>query len=386
MKNKLQVGTPAEEKMNLRNYGIDLLRIISMVMVCNLHILRNGGVLYNVVPFSINYNVAWFLEVICYCAVDCYGLISGYCLINNSNSQALLDFKYSRIFKLWAQVFFYCLLFTFIFLLIPSLNIFLTEDLKRVDFSYLKTYSNMIRHIFPILGNCYWYFSAYFGLFFLIPFLRIFLNHLSYKEYTQLVFVIFFFVLLEMLPGSDLLNFENGYSFVWLVLLFILGGYFKLYGENIQIKNKILMICFLCSTGLVLLSILITHKVWFVNYVSPFIILNAICLLVIFSRLKISEKLGRIITCLGGLSFGVYLIHVNPLIWNIYTDKFKFLATGNPIVLVFSALCISVAMYIVCSGVDALRSLIFKILRIDLLTKKLCRIEDRIKIRFYNYE
>ena len=67
-----------KDKQNGRNYGIDLLRIISMVMIQILHILGNGGILNASIGAPVRNNVAWFLEIASYCAVNCYALISGY--------------------------------------------------------------------------------------------------------------------------------------------------------------------------------------------------------------------------------------------------------------------------------------------------------------------
>ena len=66
------------ETRKQRNYGIDLLRMIAMLMVVILHILGKGGVLQAAPPLSIRYETAWLLETAAYCAVDCYALISGY--------------------------------------------------------------------------------------------------------------------------------------------------------------------------------------------------------------------------------------------------------------------------------------------------------------------
>jgi hypothetical protein len=49
-----------------------------MLMVVVLHILGQGGVLKTARPLSVEYEIAWFLEILCYCAVNCYALISGY--------------------------------------------------------------------------------------------------------------------------------------------------------------------------------------------------------------------------------------------------------------------------------------------------------------------
>ena len=63
---------------NKRNYGIDLLRIILMYMVCMLHTLGQGGVLDACQIGTIEYKTYWFLEIFSYCAVDGFGIISGY--------------------------------------------------------------------------------------------------------------------------------------------------------------------------------------------------------------------------------------------------------------------------------------------------------------------
>ena len=47
------------ETRKQRNYGIDLLRMIAMLMVVILHILGKGGVLQAAPPLSIRYETAW---------------------------------------------------------------------------------------------------------------------------------------------------------------------------------------------------------------------------------------------------------------------------------------------------------------------------------------
>ena len=65
-----------------RNYGIDLLRMILMLMVVILHVLGHGGVLDATTPLSAKYCVSWLIESFAYCAVNCYALISGYVYFN----------------------------------------------------------------------------------------------------------------------------------------------------------------------------------------------------------------------------------------------------------------------------------------------------------------
>ena len=88
-----------------RNYGIDFLRCFSMFMVVMLHILGHGGILNNATSGSLNYGVAWLLETMAYCAVNCYALISGFV-----GTKA--KYRYTNIVMLWLQVVFYTIIIT----------------------------------------------------------------------------------------------------------------------------------------------------------------------------------------------------------------------------------------------------------------------------------
>ena len=65
-------------KNKYRKSGIELLRILSMCMVVILHTLVQGGILRNSSLFSMEYELGWLMEISCFCAVNCYALITGY--------------------------------------------------------------------------------------------------------------------------------------------------------------------------------------------------------------------------------------------------------------------------------------------------------------------
>ena len=92
----------------MRNYRIDLYRIVLTFMICVLHTLKQGGLLYSCVRGTSYYALFWLLEVACYCAVDGYALISGY----NAKKKEL---NYSKLIQMWFQVVFYSFVLTLIF-------------------------------------------------------------------------------------------------------------------------------------------------------------------------------------------------------------------------------------------------------------------------------
>ena len=75
------------ESKKERNYGVDLLRIFSMLMVVTLHVLGKGDLLYNknLEIFSQKYNLLWILEIASFGAVNLYALISGYVSIKSKH-------------------------------------------------------------------------------------------------------------------------------------------------------------------------------------------------------------------------------------------------------------------------------------------------------------
>ena len=96
--------------MKERNYGIDLLRIVSMLMVVINHILRFGGV-YSDNLAGIGRLLIVGMDVLCLCAVNCFALISGYVGVRPKH-------KFSNIISLWLLVLFYGIVFLSVFALV----------------------------------------------------------------------------------------------------------------------------------------------------------------------------------------------------------------------------------------------------------------------------
>lgn len=335
-----------------RNYGIDLLRIVSMYMVIILHILKHGGILGNLPVLSIRYEVAWFLEIACYGAVNCYALISGYVGLNAQH-------KYTAIVKLWLQVFFYTILLTLgIWILRPELVG--KEQIKQA--------------LLPVVGNNYWYFTAYFPLFFVMPMLNHIVHTMSQKQVkTVLIQVLILFSILPTVFRKDIFVMNRGYCFLWLAYLYVLGAYIKKYALLEKFSKRMLLGCYL---GMILLTWVTKYLIeyfqisqsaevvdgnWFVEYTSPTIIIGSVALLLLFAKLKMNRGVG-LIRFFSPLSFGVYLIHVHPLVWR-HVMKLRFVSYTEfgTVKMVFCIVFTAVALYIVCSLADWCRYFLFKL-------------------------
>ena len=331
--------------MKQRNSGIDLLRMVSMAMVCMLHVLGQGGILAATAPGSTQKQLAWLLEVGAYGAVNCYGLISGYVGVD-------ANYKYGNILKLWLQTFFYSMGITLVFWLCQP---------ELIDTQKL------LSGALPVLKKQYWYFTSYFCLFFFIPYLNKLLHILDRQQMVALVStIVVLFCCFPLVFGTDLFHTASGYSALWLMLLYLLGGCLKRL-EPVRLTK---WHCFLIYA----LGVLLTW--WFrgnwVRYTAPTVLLGSMALVVLFAQISIHKLGQKVIALFSPLAFGVYLIHVHPVVWeNLMKERFAFLA-AYPIWKMFGGVVLAVsAIYLICMAMDALRLFLFRLLHINSLCKQL---------------
>jgi surface polysaccharide O-acyltransferase-like enzyme len=345
-----------------RNYGIDLLRIVSMLMIVVLHLMGHGNILKSTVVLSRQYEVAWFLETASYCAVNCYAIISGYVGIKSK-------FKYSNIIYLWLQVAFYSVL-------ISSITYITLQNIRK---------SEIIDAFFPVSNNIYWYFTAYFCIYFFTPLFNKGVNALSERQLKAIGVAIFIlFCIVPIFAEKDVFLFNGGYSPIWLIMLYVFGGILSKCNILSKLKPWALMLLYLLMVVITWAERFVcdyynTHfsqaeplKINLTSYLSPTIFLAAVFLCLGFSKLKISKTSSKIIKILAPASFGVYLIHDNPYVRNLVVKKIasNFLKLGA-LELGVAVVTTVIVIYLVCSVIDILREKIFKILKIKKILQTL---------------
>ncbi len=344
----------AQEQSVTRNHGIDLLRIVSMLMVVILHILGCGGILKATAPLSTNYNIAWFLEISAYCAVNCYALISGYVGIKSKH-------RYSNLITLWLQVAFYSIIISLIFY-------FVRPDLVSIK--------DILKAFLPATTNQYWYFTAYFAMWFFIPVLN---NAVEHTPKLQLFacLLISAVIILPISLFSDAFQLNGGYGILWLSYLYLLGAFISKYKLLKKISSLISFLVYLLSIVLTFVSKLALVYMrgsageTLVNYISPTILLAALGLLGLFVNLSIPKKLIKVVAFVSPLAFSVYLIHTQPLVFShIFRDAFAFLASSNPILLIVSVLGFALSIFSACALIDYIRLSLFKLLKLKQLFSK----------------
>lgn len=344
-----------------RNMGIELFRIVSMLMIIVLHINLNGGLIGNFKEVNAGYATVWFGESLCFACVDCYALISGYVMYNHKATAG-------KLLKVWMQVFSICAGTALIFLILKRPNI----PVEKIMDGFR-----------PLTKTQYWYFVAYFGMFVLVPALNAAvagMDRLTHKKVCFLIFI--FFTILPICIKNDLFRTSNGSSCFWLCLLYIVGAYFGKYGVDRKKYPPLLCGILGCLSGIILTVIVVVYSYrvgvktgsvsgqfdW-LFYTSPFVVFEAIMLLMCFSQLSFKSQAAKnIIKWLAASSFSVYLIHVQPVIFDyIFRGKFKFLHDYHFAVMALLVVLCAIAVYIVCVLIDNVRLLVFKLCRINKL-------------------
>ena len=341
-----------------RNYGIDLLRIVSMLLVVVLHTEGHGGILEAAQYHTVYW--AYLPEAFAYCAVNCYGLISGYVGV-------AARWRPANLIALWLQVAFYSVGLTALCgILLPG-TVGLTDLLHAampVTYQYVD----------------YWYFTAYFGLFFLIPLLNHLVRTMPRQQLRRILFLlVVVFSVFPTLTRHDRFSLDNGYTVWWLAILYLLGGYIRQYNALAWLRGRRALAVYagfsLLSYALQMGRDILTRRVslyaWigerffgaqisWLNYLSPTVLLAAVGLLLFFRGLSLSHGVTQLVCRISPLAFGVYLIHNHPLISDLLMeDRFAFYALLPGPVLVLAVLLTALGIYLICTLLDGLRATLF---------------------------
>jgi len=209
---------------------------------------------------------------------------------------------------------------------------------------------------------------------------------------------VFLYSIFCLISPEDIFNLASGYSLIWLTLLYLIGGYIRKYSLFDNWTTKRLIIGFLgtligtlmikISTEFLTIKFLgeIKGNLFLIRYNSITILFEGIFLLLLALRLKFN-KTKKVINFIAPLSFSVYLIHTNPLIWNyLMKNRFVDFISYSPIDLLLNILIASFVIYIISIMIDYIRIKIFKALKIDNLSVKITEKLKILKNKIVKYE
>ena len=255
------------DKSKQRLYGIDIARLTAMFMVVVLHNLGRGGVLDWTID-SIRDYVYLALENYAIVAVNVFALISSYL-------SAGKPLRAHSIFSVWSTACFWSVA--------TALTGFALGQINKND---------LIGSPFPVSTGEYWYLNSYLLLQLLAPILNCAVESLSAPHLGV--------VSGSLLAASTLFQstgLNNGYSTMWLAVLWLTGAAIKLNKSTIdeRLKSKQLALAYLLLPLIVLvyewndvhLAQLDPYR-W-LSYSNPYVAVSSICLFILTTRVNVKS-------------------------------------------------------------------------------------------------
>lgn len=340
-----------------------------MAMIVSMHFMQKGGILT-----SLSYDTsaancaAWLIESFCIVAANCYVLIAGYFLVDT-------EWKCKKLLTLVSQILFYSLLIPIVCLLLGIGDV------------HAWTVYDWIIAVLPLQMEHYWFATAYVLMFLLSPVLAAGVKQLSKKqlEITIGLLLVYFCVFKSISP--ILLSTDHyGYDYPWFICLFLIAAYIKLYGngENglqfgklgkirLFASGKKSLICYVVTAVLIFVFSVVLGIInarigkfdYYMNMVYSYNhILTLFASLSLFFAFKHWQPkecgLVRFLCKLAPYTFGVYLIHENIVIRNLWPHWFGVERVKGSLLFVAYMMVVICVVFAVCMTVDWVRSLVFK--------------------------
>ena len=362
------------EKTSRRNTGLDFLRILSMYFVVQLHVQGHGAIVDHLTPFTAQAGVSQAYHLLASCAVNCFGLISGYVMVESG-------FKLKSLILLWMQVVFYS---------------FGGTVLAAVTGYMDPNRAFWLGSMFPVMNNWYWYFSAYFGMMLLAPALIYAVNTMPQKLFrTMLVACAAVVSVLCTFTELDPFRYQRGYATpAWLIILFLAGGYLRRWGAFAEWKSGKLFLGYLGFSALAWVMSMLSYLPQYIycpaldqlKYVSTSTSFpqlgSAVMLFLCLERLHFGKRMTKVVGMFAPAAFGVYLIHVHPVIWPMLAERFHHYLTFPAWKLALAVPLTSLAIFLPCLLIDWLRLHLFRALKLsrlaDWAARGLCSIGEWI--------
>ena len=353
-----------------RNSRIDILRALSMFMIIICHFIYHGirhVVKEDTFPdlgFSasltgeINFFFCQLLGYLTNIGPNLFVLITGYFLIKPRK------FRYAtqKALHLWLVTVFYSLTSLLVVYLLTSGKNF--------------AYKDLIDSLLPLWSRQYWFMSMYIPLLLLSPFLATGASALEKRDYQRLLLVLF--ILNFVLNGI-------GYGAIFLgpiplpfyIFVFLIGGYFRLYGCQTRYSQYGIYIYLFGYLALAIAGTII--QLHFVPAgIFPHIkgmANNSITLFMsvlvfgwVISRPQKDTCIGQWAIRINPYILAVYLIHdnphVRPLLWNNLIAPRNYIQ--KPYLILYCFLS-SIVIFCIGLGVEWLRTTISNLLSIYII-------------------
>lgn len=341
------------KKTNVRNSGIELLKIIGILLIVISHVTQTIGSDFSSIlgfnDYYVNLGQATSSMQTFFLIILRYSGTLGNTIFFVCSSWFLVEKKETNINKIWKM-----LLDVFVISIIWLFAMLIFYKPSDIGMKLI------IKSIFPTFFQNNWYITNYILFCFIAPFLNIIIERIDQKMHLSIAIILFvcylFFAFIYTFPGDSYLS-------TWICIYFVIS-YFKLYCQKFCLSKKIniSLICigFIGTIMLISITNFVGLKIDFFsskvlhwnknnNFLNIFLAFGA---LNIFSKIN---KKSKIINYVSSLSMLIYIIHENILFRTIIRPRiwqYIYINFGYNYVLGWT--CIYVATLFIASMIIAI--------------------------------
>lgn len=327
---------------NKRESGIELFRIVTMLLIVASHYVANSGLLDLIdMEKSLSFKNLFYLIFgwggkTC---INCFVLITGYFMCKSK-------ITLKKFLKLVLMIELYKVIFYFVFLALG----YETFSISRI-----------VKVILPINSIAHGFASAYLAFFLFIPFLNVLVNNMNEKMHLGLIGLC---VLIYTVLPSLLFNVEYNYV-TWFCVIYFVGAYIRLYPKKIFSNKKACLGALIVSLLLSWLSVIAcewimlktgenTRHFFIADSNKILALITAVTGFLYFKNLDISSNF---INRVAASTFGVLLIHANSDAMRqwLWVDMLKNVKVYETSYYIIHAVVCVLSVYCICTVIDMLR-------------------------------
>lgn len=286
-----------QEQMTQRKRlpGLDLLKILSMLLIIFHHLSKHGG-FWAASMGATRWGIA-VLNGLFAPSVNIFVLVSAYLMIKRGRVTV------KGYLRLYAEVVFY-----------TALSYAVACLLGAQSFSAVM----LLKSFLPISYPVFWFAKMYFLMYLAASLLLVVVKHLEKKQYTVTVGAIFLILSLQTFLRLDILPLFNGFSALWFMLLFLLAGYWERFGFSL--KKRYWALIYAVST--VYMCLWVYQNGLDIGYTHVGVALQTMSAFGLLHDLRCDRRwLNKLMVWLSSCTFGIYLLHDSDLIRTLLYER-----------------------------------------------------------------
>lgn len=184
--------------------------------------------------------------------------------------------------------------------------------------------SQIIRLLFPVSFNIYWFIQCYLLMYIIHPLLNKIIDNINQKSHLQYSII---FIILNVIINFVFRDLYYNTLLVGFIGIYFITAYFKKYMSNIIRNKKFIVITFLFGiigwigvNGIINImglryGIFYNKMQYFNHILNPFYLLIAFSLFFMFKQFNFKNKF---VNYISSLTLLIYLLHANPFLQYYY--------------------------------------------------------------------